>query len=149
MPTGEDGQASFVFSGSTEGEARVSAIGYDAGQPVSQSEAKDTVTFKDNGNPQPGGPITILLAGDSNGPATDVIRASVDKGEGETLQLFIIRGTKADGNKRLVQIREKTVPTGGEIVFKKADRNGNRKTRYVAKIASDGTTYKSNTQKIR
>lgn len=148
-PTGEDGQASYVFSGSTEGEARISAIGYDAGQPVSQSEAKDTVTFKDNGNPQPGGPITILLAGDSNGPATDVIRASVDKGEGETLQLFIIRGTKADGNKRLVQIREKTVPTGGEIVFKKADRNGNRKTRYVAKIASDGTTYKSNTQKIR
>lgn len=146
-PTGEDGQASYVFSGSAEGEARVSAIGYDAGQPVSQSEAKDTVTFKDTGNPQPGGPITILLAGEDNGPANDVIRASVDKGEGETLQLFIIRGT--DGNRRLVKIREKTVPTGGEIVFKKADRNGNRKTRYVAKIVSGGTTYKSNTQKIR
>ena len=116
---------------------------------MSQTEAMDTVTFMDGGNPQPGDPITILLAGDSNGSATDVIRASVDNGEGETLQLFIIRGTKEDGNKRLVPIREKTVPTGGELVMKKADRNGNRKTRYVAKIESGGTTSKSNTQKIR
>lgn len=146
VATGEDGKAEYVFSGSSEGEARISGIGYLNGQPISQSEARDTVTFNDAG---PGGPISILLAGDSNGGANDVIRISVDNGAGETLQLFIIRGTKEDGNKRLVPIREKTVPQNGELVLKKADRNDNRKTRYVAKISSDGTTYKSNTQKIR
>ena len=69
--------------------------------------------------------------------------------EGETIRLFVIRGTKAQGNKRLVQIREQVVPEGGDMTFKKADRNGKRKTRYIAKISVDGTTYKSNTQKIR
>ena len=75
--------------------------------------------------------------------------AGLLRARGATLELFIIRGTKRDGNKRLVPIREKEIPKGGELVMKKADRNGNRKTRYVAKVTADGTTYKSNTQKIR
>ena len=147
VATGEDGKASYAFSGSTAGEARISAIGYDNGQPISQSEAQDTVTFKEAGGGNPNDPIEIVLSGEDTGPATDVVDVDVTNGAGETLQLFIIRGT--DENRRLVLIREKEVPQSGELTIKKADRNGNRKTRYIAKIESGGATYKSNTQKIR
>lgn len=145
VETGEDGQASYVFSGGSPGEARISAIGYDGGQPVAASEARDTVTFGDVEE----APVTIVLSGEDTGPATDVIDAEVEGARGELLRLFVIRGTKADGNKRLVQIRDAEVPANGRLTFKKADRNGNRKTRYIAKITVDGTTFKSNTQKIR
>lgn len=147
VATGEDGQASYVFSGSTEGIARISAIGYYEGQVVEESQARDTVEFGEVRNP--GNPITITLAADSNGPRKDIVRADIDNAVGETVRLFVIRGTKAQGNKRLVQVREDVVPDGGQMVFKKADRNGNKKTRFIAKIRANGEVYKSNTQKPR
>ena len=68
---------------------------------------------------------------------------------GETVRLFVIRGTKAKGNKRLIEIREDIVPEDGRLTFKKADRNGNRKTRFIAKIRTENGVAKSNTQKPR
>ena len=147
VATGEDGIASYVFSGNTEGRARVSAIGYVGNQVVADSKANDTVDFGEVDGP--GEPIVITLAADSNGGKKDIVRADIDNGVGETIKLFVIRGTKAQGNKRLIQIREDVVPDGGRMTFKKADRNGNRKTRFIAKIRSGGEVYKSNTQKPR
>ena len=147
VATGEDGIASYVFSGNTEGRARVSAIGYVGNQVIADSKANDTVDFGEVDGP--GEPIVITLAADSNGGKKDIVRADIDNGVGETIKLFVIRGTKAQGNKRLIQIREDVVPDGGRMTFKKADRNGNRKTRFIAKIRSGGEVYKSNTQKPR
>jgi hypothetical protein len=147
VATGEDGQASYVFSGNAEGRARVSGIGYVGNEVQPESEASDTVTF--GRIDQPGDPITITLAADSNGPRKDIVRADVDNAVGETIRLYVIRGTKAKGNKRLVEVREDVVPDGGQMTFKKADRNGNKKTRFIAKIRSGGVVYKSNTQKPR
>lgn len=148
VATGEDGIASYVFSGSTEGTARVSAIGYYEGQVVEESQARDTVEFGEVDGPG-GDPITITLAADSNGPRKDIVRADIDNAVGETVRLFVIRGTKERGNKRLIQIREDVVPNGGQMTFKKADRNGNKKTRFIAKIRANGEVFKSNTQKPR
>ena len=147
VATGEDGEASYVFSGNTEGTARVSAIGYVDGEVVEESEARDTVTF---GEVRPGDPIELLLAADSNGPKKDIVRLQADEAAaGETVRLFVIRGTKAKGNKRLIEVREDVVPEGGQMTFKKADRNGNRKTRFIAKIRTENGVAKSNTQKPR
>ena len=51
---------------------------------------------------------------------------------------------------RLV-LREDIVPEGGSLVFKVADRNGNKKTRFVAKVAEGETNLEatSTTQKLR
>lgn len=149
VATGEDGMASYVFSGNTEGTARVSAIGYVGNQPISESRANDTVEFGEVRGPGNGDPIVITLAADSNGPKKDVVRADIDNAVGETIRVFKIRGTKAKGNKRLVRIREDIVPDGGRMTFKVADRNGKKKTRFVAKIRANGEVYKSNTQKPR
>ncbi|MAY96144.1 MAG: hypothetical protein CMH84_06350 [Nocardioides sp.] len=149
VATGEDGIASYVFSGNTEGRARVSAIGYVGDQVVADSKANDTVDFGEVDGPG-GDPIEILLAADSNGPKKDIVRVQADEAAaGETIRLFVIRGTKAKGNKRLIEIREDVVPEDGRLTFKKADRNGNRKTRFIAKIRANGNVSKSNTQKPR
>ena len=149
VATGEDGIASYVFSGNTEGRARVSAIGYVGDQVVADSKANDTVDFGEVDGPG-GDPIEILLAADSNGPKKDIVRVQADEAAaGETIRLFVIRGTKAKGNKRLIEIREDIVPEDGRLTFKKADRNGNRKTRFIAKIRANGNVSKSNTQKPR
>lgn len=150
-PTGEDGTATYVFSGSGEGTAKISALGYVDGEVVPESRATDTVTFGDVGGGEGGDdPIEITIAGDSNGPRKDVLRATVDENAaGETIKLFKIRGKKKDGNKRLKQIRQDIVTEDGQLTFKVADRNGNRKTRFIAKVSRGGNTNKSNTQKIR
>ncbi len=147
VATGEDGTASYVFSGNTEGTARISAIGYDGNEVIEESQARDTVEFGRVDGP---GPVEILLAADSNGPRKDIVRLQADEAAaGETVRLFVIRGTKAKGNKRLIEIREDIVPEDGRLTFKKADRNGNRKTRFIAKIRTENGVAKSNTQKPR
>lgn len=149
VATTEDGTASYVFSGNTEGRARISAIGSDGNQVVEESQARDTVEFGEVGGPGTD-PIEILLAADSNGPKKDIIRLQADEAAaGETVRLFVIRGTKARDNKRLIEIREDVVPEDGRLTFKKADRNGNRKTRFIAKIRTENGVAKSNTQKPR
>ncbi len=149
-PTGEDGSATYVFSGSQEGTAKLSALGYLDNEVVPESRATDTVTFGQLDDGDPSDPIEIVIAGDSNGSKKDVVRASVDENAaGETIKLFKIRGKKKDGNKRLKQIRQDIVTEDGQLTFKVADRNGNRKTRFIAKVTRGGNTNKSNTQKIR
>ncbi len=144
--TGEDGKVNYVFQGASAGTATITAIGYTGpndDQVVPESQVTDTVTFGG------GGVIDILISGDNNGAKKDVVRALVTDGDGETIKLFKIRGTKAQGNKRLVEVREQVVPEGGNMTFKVRDANGNKKTRFVAKINRGGETFKSNTQKLR
>ncbi|WP_341230874.1 hypothetical protein [Nocardioides salarius] len=152
--TGEDGQVSYVFAGTEEGTATVTAIGYDDGEVVPDSQVSDTVTFGDGPVVPPGGPVVVeaIISADSNGPKKDVVRFQVDdEAEGATVKLFKIRGKKSEGNKRLVQVREDIVPEGGTLTFKVADRNGNKKTRFIAKVSATEISQKakSNTQKPR
>ncbi|WP_341241843.1 hypothetical protein [uncultured Nocardioides sp.] len=165
--TGEDGRTSYVFQGAAEGTATVTAIGYEAiennngdlvaGEAVPESQVTDTVTFGDEEPPvgpnNPDEPIIINISGDDNGGSKDVVRALVTNGEAETIKLFKIRGKVKDGNRRLKQVREDVVPEGGNLTFKVADRNGNKKTRFIAKVSRDAQdgpeNFKSNTQKIR
>lgn len=154
--TGEDGRTSYVFQGASEGTATVTAIGFDNGEAVPESQVTDTVTFGP-GEPEnpndPDAPIIINISGDDNGGSKDVVRALVTNGEAETIKLFKIRGKVKDGNRRLKKVREDVVPEGGNLTFKVADRNGNKKTRFIAKVSRDAQdgpeNFKSNTQKIR
>ncbi|MEP7736261.1 hypothetical protein ABKW28_01280 [Nocardioides sp. 31GB23] len=150
--TGEDGKTSYVFQGASKGTATVTAIGFDldSGEAVPESQVTDTVTFGPGGGGQV--PVEAIISASSNGPKKDVVRFQVDDAaEGATVKLFKIRGKKSEGNKRLVQVREDIVPEGGTLTFKVADRNGNKKTRFIAKVSATEATEKakSNTQKPR
>ncbi len=48
-----------------------------------------------------------------------------------------------------MEVRSKVVPEDGQLTLQFADRNGNKKTRFIAKVEFNGETFKSNTQKIR
>ncbi|MBM7507299.1 hypothetical protein JOE61_001113 [Nocardioides salarius] len=150
--TGEDGQVSYVFSGTQEGTATVTAIGYDDGEVVPESQVTDTVTFGEEDEVITPVSVEAIISASSNGPKKDVVRFQVDdEAEGATVKLFKIRGKKSEGNKRLVQVREDIVPEGGTLTFKVADRNGNKKTRFIAKVSATEASLKakSNTQKPR
>ncbi|GHJ57616.1 hypothetical protein NOK12_01350 [Nocardioides sp. OK12] len=151
VATGEDGMATYVFSGAAEGTATVTAIGYVGATVVPASQATDTVSFGEDQGPEPV-VVEAIISADSNGPKKDVVRFQVDdEAEGATVKLFKIRGKKSEGNKRLVQVREDIVPEGGTLTFKVADRNGNKKTRFIAKVSATEISQKakSNTQKPR
>lgn len=97
-------------------------------------------------------PVTpaLLVAGEDNGSADDELRFQADEAfAGQTVVLHVIRGTKSQGNKRLVAVLEEIVPDDGYLTFATRDRNKNRKTRFVAKATIDGQTYRSNTQHVR
>ena len=150
VATGEDGMATYVFSGAAEGTATVTAIGYVGDTVVPASQATDTVTFGKKDDEK--AIVEAIISADSNGPKKDVVRFQVDdEAEGATVKLFKIRGKKSKGNKRLVQVREDIVPEGGTLTFKVADRNGNQKTRFIAKVSETDISQKakSNTQKPR
>jgi hypothetical protein len=70
-----------------------------------------------------------------------------EEAAGEEVTIYKIRGKKP--NKRLVEVRSKVVPEDGQLTLQFADRNGNKKTRFIAKVEFNGETFKSNTQKIR
>ena len=150
--TGEDGQATYVFAGTAEGTATVTAIASETanGEAIPETQATDTVSFGEDDVPPP--PVEAIISASSNGPKKDVVRFQVDDAaEGATVKLFKIRGKKSEGNKRLVQVREDIVPEGGTLTFKVADRNGNKKTRFIAKVSATENSQKakSNTQKPR
>jgi hypothetical protein len=95
---------------------------------------------------------SVLIAGESNGARKDVVRFQTeDCAVGDEVTLYKIRGKKSEGNKRLVKIRSTESTEDGNLTFKVADRNGNQKTRFVAKVrdASDYGIARSNTQKLR
>lgn len=95
---------------------------------------------------------SVLIAGESNGPRKDVVRFQTeDCAVGDEVTLYKIRGKKSEGNKRLVKIRSTESTEDGNLTFKVADRNGNQRTRFIAKVrdTSDYGTAKSNTQKLR
>jgi hypothetical protein len=92
----------------------------------------------------------VIIAGNGNGSGKDVVRfATEDCAVGDDLALYKIRGTKRDGNKRLVQVRGTEVEEGAEMVFKVRDGNDDARTRYIAKVTGSYGTAKSNTQRIR
>jgi len=118
------------------------------------SESAEPITWVEDAEEPPGpgndGIIDVQIAGDDTGPAKDILDVLVEEeAAGENVDIFKIRGTKARGNKRLVPVRSKIIPEDGQLTLRFADRNGNRKTRFIAKVTFDGTTFKSNTQKIR
>lgn len=146
-PTGEDGMVNYVFQGAAQGTATITAIGYTGlndDQVVPESQVSDTVTFGRGGD----GIIDIQIAGDDTGPAKDILDVLVEEeAAGEEVTIYKIRGKKP--NKRLVEVRSKVVPEDGQLTLQFADRNGNKKTRFIAKVEFNGKTFKSNTQKIR
>lgn len=152
--TDANGVAYYDFTGGADGTAQISAIVYTGTNGLGGGEnrvgtAEDTVTFQGEIDPvDPGTEVEVLISGDSNGGKKDVIRVQVDDaGEGAEITLYKIRGKKP--NKRLVEVRSDIVPEGGTMTFKVADRNGNKKTRFIAKVEGDDFTAKSNTQKLR
>ena len=150
--TGADGQAQYVFAGTKEGTATITAIASETAnsEVIPGSQVSDTVEFGGTVGPEEPKAVTALIAGDDNGGRKDVIRFQVDEEAATaTVRLFKIKG-KGD-NRRLQQVRQTTVPEGGELTFKVADRNGNRVTRFIAKVSATDATLKakSNTQKIR
>lgn len=93
---------------------------------------------------------TTLISGDDNGARRDIVRfVTEDCAAGDEVTLYKIRGKKP--NKRLVEIRTTQVSEDGNLTFSVADRNGNKKTRFIAKVrdAADYGISRSNTQKLR
>ena len=123
------------------------------------SEASEPITWVEGGDTPPPSEMncdgvnpSVLIAGESNGPRKDVVRFQTeDCAVGDEVTLYKIRGKKSEGNKRLVKIRTTESTEDGNLTFKVADRNGNQRTRFIAKVrdTSDYGTAKSNTQKLR
>jgi hypothetical protein len=140
-------------TGTTTGTA--TSTGTTTGTATSTGTATGTSTGTGTGTQDPDEPCevspSVLIAGDPNGAAKDVLRLVTEEcAVGDSISIYKIRGTKRDGNKRLVLVRQTEVEEGAEMVFKIRDANGKKKTRLVAKVqgASYGTA-KSNTQKLR
>ena len=143
--TNNNGQAFYAFTGTQPGVARVSAAVTD-GTQVETLTDEITIVGPDNTKV----PVEALISGEDNGGKKDVIRFQVDDAaEGATVRLFKIIGKR--GNRKTKQVRSDIVPEGGSLTFKIADRNGNKVTRYVAKVSETDASEKakSNTQKIR
>ena len=154
--TDEDGNAFYDFVGGSEGTARISAIVRDGGDRVISLD--DTVVFS-NGTPPPPPVKSDIVAktkGRNNGAKADRVNVKVavlapgniEDAQGATIRLFKVKGNKT-GNKK-TRVGTKTLD-GRKVTFRIKDRNGNKKTRYFARVSATDLTNKgrSNNRGLR
>jgi hypothetical protein len=149
--TGEDGKATYVFSGATAGTATIQALITDsngadelADHVVGGSRATDTVTFGSGTTPPPTTPpttpttppavIDISLSGSSRGQKDKVKVDGPFEAAGAAVTLY----KKVKG--KLVAIASKTLDSKGNKRFKVADDNGDAVTKYVVKVTATPKT---------
>ena len=96
----------------------------------------------------PGVPaIVAVLKGHDNGAKDDKLKVSTDKvAEGATVKLY-----KINKNGKKVLVDEGTVNKYGNAKFVAADKNGNKVTKYVAKVLKTAANKaaKTNVKKVR
>lgn len=142
--TDADGVATYNFKGDAEGTATVSAVIRSGNSQVKRLE--DSVTFTGTG-PGPKDPINPVLLGANNGKADDVLTVNAEsEAQGTTVKLFKI---KKNGKKVLVG--EDVLNKNGDRKFTVNDANGNKFTKYVAKVMEGANTLKakSNVKRVR
>ncbi|GAA2155564.1 hypothetical protein GCM10009844_42820 [Nocardioides koreensis] len=117
------------------------------GLAASSNVATATTTVK--AAPAPSGPsdIVAVLKGKSNGAKDDKLKVHTDKvAEGATVKLW-----KFNKNGKKVLVDEGTVNKWGNAKFVAADKNGNKVTKYIAKVLGTDANKaaKTNTKKVR
>lgn len=145
IATGEDGRATYVFSGAAPGTATVTAIGFVAGEAIAESQASDTVDFA--GPVDERADIVVELTGKNNGKKADVLKVtSTPAADGALATLF-----KVAKNGNRTPFRFKTLDNEGKVKFRANDKNGNRKTKYVVVVDETNTTKagESNNKSVR
>ena len=152
--TDANGEAHYVFQGAKPGTATITAIAGDyvgptqSFSPIGDSRATTTVTF--GGGTVERQPIVVKLTspGD-NGGKDDVLDVNVRKlASGATVKLF-----KTNKNGKILKpaLAEGTLDGAGDAHFKVDDTNGNKVTRYIAKVMKTNATKagKSNVKGVR
>lgn len=145
IATGEDGRATYVFSGAAEGTATVTAIGFLGGEAVAESQASDTVTF--DGPVDERADIVVELDGKNNGRKADILTVTTTPAaDGALATLF-----KVAKNGNRTPFRFKTLDNEGKVKFRAKDKNGNRKTKFVVVVDETNTTKagESNNKNVR
>jgi hypothetical protein len=146
--TDENGIATYDWVGTTAGTADVSAFIYNTYGPSTVSDGalvkkltSEKIIFKGDNPPQQA--ISPVLSGRNNTAGKDILTVSAKKAVGATVKLFKIK------NGKRVLIGQKTIKANGTVTFKVADKNGNKRTTYVAKVKPTTTTLGATTNQVR
>lgn len=149
VTTDMNGNAYYDFAGTSAGDAEVTAIVSVNGTRVAR--LVDTVTFGGQGSEDKIA-IEVTAQADDNGGKRDVLRVQTDPAAaGAEIEVYRVRGTIKAGNRRLILQRTDLVAEDGVNQFSFADRNGNKKARFVVVIKETDTTLegRSNFVKVR
>jgi hypothetical protein len=137
--TNANGEAFYNFTGTEAGTATVSAFISDGTQ---NKTLTDTVTFTAQRQA-----VTATLTGKNNGSRADVLTLTTDPAAAGALATLY--KVAKDGTR--TPFRFKTLDNEGKVRFRGKDKNGNRKTTYVATVDETDTTAsaESNEKKVR
>ncbi len=145
--TDEDGQVSYVFAGAKAGTATVQGIlsytdSNNSDHIVPESRATDQVTFEGKHVD----PISAALKSHNNGGKADHLKVkSNPDAVGAVVKLF------KSVNGKWHRVGMGNLNKWGNAKFTVADHNGNKVTRYLAKVMPTDVTKgtKSNVKKVR
>ncbi len=138
---GQDGVATFAFTGNSAGSATVNVVGRvgtATGAVVTQAAKTLTVTFA-------GGKadITPLIGAQGRGGKADKVAVYEPAAVGATVKLYRLKGNDVT----LVAI--KTLDAQGLAIFEIADRNKRRRTNYAAIVEATSTTKQGVTEIVK
>ncbi|WP_394289210.1 Ig-like domain-containing protein [Microbacterium sp.] len=148
--TNSNGEAFYNFVGDVAGTAQVSAVirDWDDSQIT---KLDDSVVFTaDTVEPEPTKPLKIVAAlkARNNGDQSDVLRVVTNReAAGATVRIYRWN----PGQKKKTRIRTGTINQAGKQRFVIPDRNGNKRTKYVAIVlkTDDTTRAKTNKKRVR
>lgn len=145
--TDANGIATYDWVGTSAGTADVSAFVYNTYGPGTVSDGalvkkltSAKIIFKGDNPPQQA--ISPKLSGRNNLKGDDILTVSAKKAVGATVKLF-----KVVNGKRVL-VNQKSIKANGTVSFKVADKNGNKKTTYVAKVKPTTTTLGATTNQL-
>ena len=133
IETNENGQAFYVFSGTAQGTATISAVVTEQGDSAPLETLSTTVAFGPDDDDEPE-PIRVTVTGGNRGANDRVVVRTSPAASNAVVQLF------RRGNGGLVRVAVKRATKAGFTAFVVRDRNGNRVTRYIAKVGPTADT---------
>lgn len=127
--TDENGEVSYVFQGAKAGTATVTAVLSDGptwagGTIIPQGQQSDTVTFGK-------ADINLKAGGKNNGAKADKLKVTADDIAGGLIAKVFVNGDR---------VAKHALNSTGDFTFKIKDKNGNKATKYVVKVAETEVT---------
>lgn len=132
VSTNGNGQAFYTFVGTEEGTARISAVVTDGTGNSAPIQTLTTSVVIDT--PVVQRPIDVTVTGGNRGANDRVVVRTSPAAVNAVVQLF------RRGNGGLVRVGVKRATRAGFSAFVVRDRNGNRITRYIARVGPTETT---------